>query len=259
MARFAVSITSPINSGCPLHHFRGALRNQSAQASSVTVNKDGTDHTLLLIYTPFTPDAICETVEANARAWRRNAAKNDLLDDRAKDQLRRDKRIVDFEGGIACVYDPSDVDTGLLKEIRATWFSLAGTTLDDTELLYQLGAICRDKDGTFFTKAGILFFAANPQRVMATACIRLLRYDCAATDAEAHRGQPTLDKYFSGPLTKQIRDFRSLVRESSLFRVFQVRRPEGGFENQPEFPEVAVDEAVVNAVAHRDYGEKLVH
>ena len=64
-----------------LTNFRGELTNHSAQAKALSVRRaDGAERILLLIYTPYTSDAICETVEANSRAWRRNDAKNDLLD-----------------------------------------------------------------------------------------------------------------------------------------------------------------------------------
>ena len=48
---------------------------------------------------------------------------------------------------------------------------------------------------------------------------------------------------------------REFLRESGLIRVYHVRRPDGaGFEEKPELPFAAVDEAIVNAVAHREYG-----
>jgi hypothetical protein len=127
----------------------------------------------------------------------------------------------------------------------------ASGTLTDEDLLHQLGAIERTSNGPYFTKAGVLFFSVNPQRTIPSASIRLLRFDSSVND-ENH-GPPSLDKMFTGPITKQLRDFRSVIRESALFKVYQVRRPDGGFAEEAEFPPVAVDEAVVNAVAHRDY------
>ena len=62
---------------------------------------------------------------------------------------------------------------------------------------------------------------------------------------------------FGGSVTKQIRDFRTFMGELAFFKTFQRRNPNGGFADEPEYPAIAIDEAIVNAVAHRDYAIKL--
>jgi len=60
----------------------------------------------------------------------------------------------------------------------------------DEELLYNAGAIEKDGDSYYFTRIGFLFFAANPQRVMPWAFIRLLRYE---RNSDQEGGLPTFD------------------------------------------------------------------
>ena len=71
--------------------------------------------------------------------------------------------------------------------------------------------------------------------------------------ARASHGTPSFDKDFRGPVTKQIRAARTFLRETSFFERFQHRKSEGGFAEERELPAIAIDEAIVIAVAHRDY------
>lgn len=228
------------------------VRNHSASVRwQECIDCDGSANRLLLILVPETPDAICETPEAMPRAWKRAGAQNLALTDRDKEQIRRDKRIESFERRLASRHDAADVDPELLAEIRGTWPGVSNVNRSDEDLLYEFGAIERSAQGFMFTNAGLLFFASNPQRVLPPAHIRILRYE--TTHDDRNPSDPTLDRTFTGSISRQLLTVREFLRESGLIRVYHVRRPDGGFEERPELPFIAVDEAIVNAVAHREY------
>jgi len=231
------------------------LKNQSAQVKvHACADRSGFQKQVCLIFTPFCANGICETLGGSPKAWMRHGKQNLPLDQGHRDQLLRDKKIVVFERTLCCGYEPNLVDQAVLQEFKRTCAD--GFSGTDADFLYNLGAVERRDSELLFTNAGILFFGANPQRVLPHAYLRLLRF-AATSDHRDKRGLPTFSRDFGGPLTKQIRDLRTFFKQSGFFKTYSRRNTTGGFVDDPEFPFIAVDESVVNAVAHRDYAVAL--
>jgi predicted HTH transcriptional regulator len=238
-------------------NFGTLLNHQAAAAKTVDCTDEAGDaNRICLIYVPYTERHICETPGNSPKAYVRQGLQNIRLDDTQRQQVRRDKGIVEFENSYCCPYDPADLDQDVLNEFRRVYLQETDFEYSDEEMLRQAGAITRVNSELVFTNAGMLFFAANPQRVLPSSYIRLLRFDANSSRA-SDRGLPTFEKKFTGSITRQIRNIRTFFRESAFFKVFQRRNPEGGFLEEPEYPHIAVDEAIVNAVAHRDYAVGL--
>lgn len=195
----------------------------------------------------------CRRIKDGA-AWIRRGPSSVPLSDDGIERLKRDRKIVDFERVHRELYESNDTDDDVLAEFVKS-DDIGTYDQSDEDVLRNAGALAGPDGTREWTNAGLLFFAANPQRLLHQAAIRLLRFDCAYDDEDV-RPTPSFDRTLTGPLTKQIRDFRTLVSESGLFKVYQIRRSAGGFDEEPEYPFIALDEAVVNAVAHRDYGDR---
>jgi len=204
----------------------------------------------------YSENAICETIDAHPKAWVRAGSQNIGADEYQRERLKRDKRIHDFERAICCPFNLRDIDTKVLTEFKESYLAEASYDWQDEELLSNAGAIRYQDEKCFFTHAGFLFFALNPQRELVWANLRLVRFEVNLVDFES-RGLPTYDKTFKGCLSEQIRKIRTLLRDNGFFKIYQQRNPEGGFIEEPEYPYLALDEAIVNAVAHRDYGTQL--
>lgn len=233
------------------------LNNQTTEVKlHDCIDEIGDANRILLLFAHYTDRAICETPGRNPEAWVRKGIQNIPLNQASRDRLRYRKQIVDFENTYCCDFDIADVDRDVLTEFRRVFLPDTAREFTDESLLYEAGALTRIERGYGFTKAGLLFFAANPQRVMPSASIRLMRFG-VASGKRSQRGTPTFDKPFTGPITKQIRDTRTFFRESGFFKVYQRRKPGGGFAEEPEYPTIAIDEAIVNAVAHRDYSTSI--
>jgi predicted HTH transcriptional regulator len=242
-----------LNSLCSLNNY---LLNQSAKINIYDCQDEaGQPKKIALYYVPFNLHSICETLGNHPKAWLRQGSQNTPMNYIQRDQLRRDKRIIDYEMEFCCPYNPRDLDQGVIQEFRRGFLANVGSSnYTDEELLYQIGALITHDipSGYAFTKAGFLFFAANPQRLLASSYIRLLRFD-AEYGTQHSRGQTTYDKNFTGPISKQIRDLHAFFRDSAFFKIYHKRNAQGSFSEEPEYPFIAIDEAIVNAVAHRDY------
>ena len=238
--------------------FNDLLKNHQVPNIELVECRDntGTKKKILLIYVSYVRDTICETLSTPPEAWIRSGAQNLPLSEEQREQLKRDKQMTNFENAYCCPFRIDDVDKDVLQEFREVYLENANYDWDDKELLYQAGAIDPDGTGYAFNNAGFLFFARYPQRKLPWAYIRLMRFEVYSNEAKS-RGLPTFERKFEGPIAQQIRKIRSFLGESGFFKTYQRRNPDGGFIEDPEFPRIAVDESIVNAVAHRDYGTQL--
>ncbi len=230
------------------------LRNHATQVQDVELpNSDG--KRIHLLYTPWTSNAICETVGNFHEAWKRVGAQCLALTEQDRDQLKREKKIVDFEVSYCCPYDPDELDKKVVEEFKKVYLEDKDAQYDYTteEVLYNIGALMKENDKYAFTNAGFLFFASNPRRLFASAYVRVLRFEVNVEESRT-RGVTTFDKRFDGPLPNMIRKLQTFFKDSALFRTIIRRSSHGGFMEDPEYPLFVVDEALINAAIHRDYG-----
>jgi len=119
------------------------------------------------------------------------------------------------------------------------------------QILKQLQIVV-EVDGVLHpTLAGLLMFGIYPQIFELQLFIAYLQFYGTTTTEEAPSGERFLDnRKFEGTLDEMVDSAVSYVmasmRKGSLIR--GVTR-----QDIPEYPEVALREAIVNAVAHRDY------
>ena len=116
----------------------------------------------------------------------------------------------------------------------------------DQEFLEKLKLVAKDEDGTMqATVSGILMAADTPESFMSSAFIQAVCY----RGIERNAAYQLDAKDITGPLDVQIRDACKFVERN--MRVFAIKAPHR--IETPQFSMNAVFEAVVNAVAHRDY------
>ena len=234
---------------------RNVLKNQVVSSLEVDL-QDSAGNKLYLLYTSWTSDAICETLGNFPKAWIRIGAQCLALTDQEKEQLKRDKNIVDFEIRRCCPYNPDELDKGVVEEFKNAFIKMRRAQYGHSteEILYQAGALIKEEesDKYAFTNAGYLFFASNPRRRFGGAFVRVVYYDVFSEDLE-NLAETTFDKDFEGPLPNIICDLREFLRYTSVFQTFSKVEDNSEFIDVPEYPFIAVDEAFVNAIVHREY------
>lgn len=153
--------------------------------------------------------------------------------------------------------------------IRFDEQAVSGATLDDLEpalwerfrtlrsqgerevFLEKQGMARRDDDGVWRpTVAGLLMASRDPRRFLPNAFIQAVAYaGPSSVPVAAERPYQIDAKDFSGPLDEQIIEACRFVARNSRVAA----RKDFGRIDLPAFDSSSVLEAVVNAVAHRDY------
>lgn len=155
----------------------------------------------------------------------------------------------------------ADLSPGLIAEYKSTLAERRPgsrlTQLDDPEMLLAIRAATYVGDRLAPTVAGVLFFAEEPQHWLPGTFISFLQFPGTDVALATGNDQIYLDNVrINGPLPTALdaarRTVLSRIRKRALLQGLTRREI-------PEYPDWAYREALVNAVAHRDYGITGAH
>ena len=155
-------------------------------------------------------------------------------------QERSQSRLIRFDESIVPRTETADLDERLIARF------LPRTQTPADTYLRKLRIAAQDDDGVLrLTVAGVLMCAREPGRWLPHAQIQAVSYVGARSDVNYQTDARSL----VGPLDSQVVEALHFVRRNMRVSATKaVARAE-----RPQFSERAVFEALVNAVAHRDY------
>ena len=155
-------------------------------------------------------------------------------------QERSQTRLIRFDESLVPGSGPADLVPGLV-----TRFLRRRGGMSDRNLR-RLGLIAHDDQGTVsLTVAGALMCTNSPGGWLPHAYIQAIRYAGERRDVNYQRDAADL----SGPLDSQVSEALHFVRRNMSVRATK----DVGRVERPQYSDRAVFEALVNAVAHRDY------
>lgn len=150
-------------------------------------------------------------------------------------------------------FDEQTIPNATLDDLRQPLWERFVTplTLDAPEnLMQKLGMARRDEDGVVRpTVAGVLLAAVEPQRFLPNAFIQAVAYRGVAIRPGGNNLYQRDEQDITGTLDEQIFAAVDFIRKN----MFVMARKGLGREELPQYDQIAVFEAVANAVAHRDY------
>ena len=156
-------------------------------------------------------------------------------------QQRSQARIIRFDEQSVTLAAKEILDQGLWEKFRTPL-----SPDDDQEFLLKLKLLTQDEDGKICPSvSGILTASQNPENYITNAYIQAVAY--RGTQRNAAYQVDARD--IVGPLDVQISEAFSFVEKN--MKVAAVKKP--ARQEIPQFSMQAVFEAVVNAIAHRDY------
>ena len=159
-------------------------------------------------------------------------------------QERTQSRMIRFDESPVPHTEPANLDYELTRRfLRDEFVEEEGVTGDAAR---RLRLVTDDDDGKArLTLSGVLLCTRKPQRWLPHAYIQAVSYAGERTDVDYQ----TDARDIGGPLDEQVAEALHFVRKNMLVRATkEIARTE-----RPQFSERAVFEALVNAVAHRDY------
>ncbi|CAI8802256.1 ATP-binding protein [Methylococcus capsulatus] len=152
-------------------------------------------------------------------------------------------------------FDETPVSRATLTDLdEVLWRRFAPAQSADAPevLLGKLAMAAQDEQDVWRpTVAGLLMASREPHRYLPGALIQAVAYAGTTVVPEGESVYQRDARDITGPLDEQIRLACAFVRKNMQVAAF--KRAHGGRVDMPQYDMTAVFEAVVNAVAHRDY------
>lgn len=148
-----------------------------------------------------------------------------------------------------------DVDINLLKtKYFDFWRKKREIANDDVSVILEKTGLARRENGTLKpTRAAVLLFAEYPNDLMKTKCtIRIFQYEGTLETIKETLNLIGTPETIDGPVIDQINNANEYILDQ-LRRGLKVSE---GFTTQYSIPTRAIQEAITNAVIHRDYHTK---
>ena len=220
------------------------------ELSTEIVDVDGNKHLRIFI-----PAGLPDVYSADGRYWVRQGKRNRALSGKPLKQLLLERNALGdgpstFESRPAPNASMDDVDWGKVREYLKSSHQEPGTDSDNlaiqdmVQILNRMGCLVRSEGGYQPNHACILMFGEAPHQFLPGNEMILVRYAGTRMSDEFLRDNPR------GTLPEQ-------AKRAEAFLVSNMRKGSRLFgwqrEEQMEYPVEAIREAVINALAHRDY------
>ena len=158
-------------------------------------------------------------------------------------QERSQSRTIRFDESLVPRTEPGDLNYSLTRRFLREDSIEEGVT---EEAARKLRLVADDEDDVArLTLAGVLLGTRQPQQWLPHAYIQAVSYAGERTDSDYQTDARDIE----GPLDEQVAEALHFVRRNMLVRATKTTAR----VDLPQFSERAVFEALVNAVAHRDY------
>ena len=167
-----------------------------------------------------------------------------------RDQIKKleyDKSIRKFEEEILKDFNPEDFDQDLLKDYQLK-LNYKGNAID---LLVKRHLAIKKDNSYLFKNATALLFAQDPEKYIASASVRYIRYDGIAP-LTGQKHNVIKDERFENNIPRLIVEIKQFL-QTSFKDYYFLDITSGKFENVPEYPQEAWLEGIVNALCHRSY------
>lgn len=199
------------------------------------------DHLLVLEIEP--SERVHETVSGDC--YLRVGDEGRRLSFAQRQELEFDRGLTGYEAQRIAERTFDDLDSRQVESYRRA----AGATQDSRRLLASRGLLLPDFG---ITVGGYLLFAAHPQDVFPSACVRVLRYFGTSRESGVRQNLASnADFRVEGSIAEQIHEAAKLIEANIPRR--RALGPDGLFAEVPIVPREAWLEGVVNAVVHRSY------